>query len=259
MPALLHLSVFLFFTGPTEWRDTLEKQVAMRRKCLKEGLRRSVELSVTDAPIFRLQSRPGSDLGNPSPRLRDLLKTCIPGTSPLTEEKRKNHLRVSDSEVFMVLRRRVQSAEELGTITSLRHIAFANPDMTHRIQAEEDLAARVIGSCFVALVGKKLSADIDWNYTQGSRDVMFLLGQPGAIEFAGIVSLISASADSLVGDAMPSDVLDVFKETIGLPSEPLLAGGQANVPQPQVEHFHKIYSEAPNWLKDELKPISDRM
>ncbi|KAH9071508.1 hypothetical protein EDB83DRAFT_2517323 [Lactarius deliciosus] len=29
MPALLHLSVFLFFTGPTEWRDTLEKQDAL--------------------------------------------------------------------------------------------------------------------------------------------------------------------------------------------------------------------------------------
>ncbi|KAH9164090.1 hypothetical protein EDB89DRAFT_449030 [Lactarius sanguifluus] len=149
--------------------------------------------------------------------------------------------------------------------------------MTHRIQAEEDLAARVIGGCFWALVAKKLSADIDWNYTQGvrvkegelaclsailgieSREVMFLLGQPGAIELASIVSLISASAASLFGDAMPSDVLYVFKETLGVLSEPLLAGGQANVPQPQIEHFHKIYSEAPKWLKDELKPISDRL
>ncbi|KAH9173281.1 hypothetical protein EDB89DRAFT_716628 [Lactarius sanguifluus] len=308
-------------SGPTKWRDTLEKQVAMRRKWLKDGLRRSVKLSATDAPstmdkdalewmlealdedkevedfaeripgffdsravsdptsaiLFLMANQPESTaepiLGS---RLRDLLKTCIPGTSPLTDEKRKSRLRVCSKYLWSCGRgyNRLKNSEPLPPYV---RIVFANPDMTHRFQAEEDLAARVIGGCFGALVAKKLSADIDWNYTQGVRvkegelaclsailgiessEMMLLLGQPGAIELASIVSLISASADSLVGDAMPSDVLDVFKETLGVLSEPLLAGGQANVPQPQVEHFHKIYSEAPNWLKDELKPISDRM
>ncbi|KAH9164095.1 hypothetical protein EDB89DRAFT_1893093 [Lactarius sanguifluus] len=305
-------------SGPTKWRDTLEKQVAMRRKWLKDGLRRSVELSATDAlstvdkdalewtlealdedkevedfaervpgffdskavpdptsAILPLMANQPESTTEPilGSRLRDLLKTCLPGTSPLTEEKRRNRLRVCLKCLWSCGRgyTRLKNSEPLPPYV---RIVFANPDMTHRFQAEQDLAARVIGGCFGALVAKKLSADVDWNYTQGvrvkegelaclsailgieSREVMFLLGQPGAIELASMVSLISASADSLVGDTMPSDVLDVFKETLGVLSEPLLAGGQANMPQPQVEHFHKIYSEAPNWLKDELKPIS---
>ncbi|KAH9034786.1 hypothetical protein EDB84DRAFT_52719 [Lactarius hengduanensis] len=305
-------------SGPTKWRDTLEKQVAMRRKWLKDGLRRSVELSATDAPstvdkdalewtlealdedkevedfaervpgffdskavpdptsaILPLMANQPESTTEPilGSRLRDLLRTCIPGTSPLTEEKRKNRLRVCLKCLWSCGRgyNRLKNSESLPPYV---RIVFANPDMTHRFQAEEDLAARVIGGCFGALVAKKISADIDWNdvgVKEGelaclsailgieSREVMFLLGQPGAIDLASIVSLISASADSLVGDTMPSDVLDVFKETLGVLSEPLLAGGRANVPQPQVEHFHKIYSEAPNWLKDELKPISDRV
>ncbi|KAI9447794.1 hypothetical protein H4582DRAFT_25640 [Lactarius indigo] len=123
--------------GPTKWRETLKIQVTMRRKWLSDGLRKSVELSATDAPstvdkdalewtltaldedkeiedfaervpgFFDSKAVPDatsailplmSDQSATDPilgsRLYDLLKTCIPGTSPLAEEKRKNRLRV---------------------------------------------------------------------------------------------------------------------------------------------------------------------
>ncbi|KAH9071511.1 hypothetical protein EDB83DRAFT_252415 [Lactarius deliciosus] len=94
--SLWHLARQQTNPGPTKWRETLEMQVTMRRKWLKDGLRKSIELSAIRAPptvdayalewtlaalrrqeevgtlpqtyqIFRLQSRPGSVLGNPSP------------------------------------------------------------------------------------------------------------------------------------------------------------------------------------------------
>ncbi|KAH9173292.1 hypothetical protein EDB89DRAFT_1958987 [Lactarius sanguifluus] len=46
---------------------------------------------------------------------------------------------------------------------------------------------------------------------------MFLFGQPGAIELASIVSLMLA-ADSLVGNTMLPDVLDMFRQTLRIHS-----------------------------------------
>ncbi|KAH8987567.1 hypothetical protein EDB86DRAFT_2832266 [Lactarius hatsudake] len=114
-------------SGPTKWRETLEDQVTMRRTWLKDGLRKSVELSATGAPpavdkgalewtltaldedkefedfaehlpgFFDSKAVPNptsailplmADQLTTDPilgsRLRDLLKTCIPGTSPLS-------------------------------------------------------------------------------------------------------------------------------------------------------------------------------
>ncbi|KAH9071512.1 hypothetical protein EDB83DRAFT_252416 [Lactarius deliciosus] len=150
--------------------------------------------------------------------------------------------------------------------------------MTHRIQTEQDLAARVIGRCFGALVAKKLSSDIDSRDTPGvrvkegelaclssilgtdSHKVVPLLNQPGAIELASTISLISFSADSLVGDAMPSDLLDVFKQTLRIllsrtPSVEYLA----DLLRLQLAQFPNVYSNAPNWLRDELQQMSDRL
>ncbi|KAH9032924.1 hypothetical protein EDB84DRAFT_1489467 [Lactarius hengduanensis] len=150
--------------------------------------------------------------------------------------------------------------------------------MTRRIQTEKDLAARVIGRCFGALVAKKLSADIDLPRVHAnderlvclsailgtdSRDVMSLLGKPGTIELAGIVSLMLV-ADSLVGDTIPPNVLDMFKQTLRILSRPLLTEGDLLLPPNQVELFHENYSRAleslnRNWLKDELQHVSDRL
>ncbi|KAI9447643.1 hypothetical protein H4582DRAFT_12402 [Lactarius indigo] len=310
-------------SGPTKWRSTLEEQVKMRRKWLENGLRKSVELSATDAPstvdkdalewtltaldedkeiedfaervpgffdskavpdptsaiLPLMANQPGSTtmtdpiLGS---RLRDLLKTCIPGTSPLTEEKRRRRLRVCLKSLWYCGRAYNQLKESEPLPPYIR-IVFADPEMIHRIQAEKDLAARVIGRCFWALVTKKLSIDIHSRDTRGiqvnegelaclavilgtvSSEVMSFLRQPGAIELASIISLISAEAGSLDADKIPPDVLDILKQTLRVLSQTLLTVDHANLPQDQINHFHEIYSAAPNWLKDELKRISEKL
>ncbi|KAH8987571.1 hypothetical protein EDB86DRAFT_2106920 [Lactarius hatsudake] len=308
--------------GPTKWRETLDHLVAMHRRWLSDGLRKSVELSATDAPstvdkdalewtltaldedkeiedfaervpgffdsravpdptsaILPLMSdQPMTDpiLGS---RLYDLLKTCIPGTSPLTEEKRRSRLRVCLRSLWCCgeAYNRPKNSEPLPSYV---RVVFASPEMTHRIQAEEDPAARVIGRCFGSLVAKKLSADIDSrNNTRGvrvkdgelaclsailgteSHEVMSWLGEPGAIELANIVSLMLVDADPLVGDKMPSDVLHVLKKTLNILSQALLGKIHADLPLPQIAQFHEIYSKAPNWLtdSDELRQISDEL
>jgi len=303
--------------GPTEWRKTLGDHIEMHRKWLKDGLRKSVELSATDAPpivdaqalewtltaldedkeiedfadrvpgFFDSRAVPDptaailplmSDDLKTDPilgsRLRDLLKTCIPGTSPLTEEQRRSRLRVCLKSLWYCGRAYNQPKNE-EPLPSYVRIVFASADMTHRIQTEEDPAARVIGRCFGALVAKKLSDDINLNRVQigdailsclsaildtESFEVMTMLGQAGSIELASIVSLTMANVDSLVSHTMPSDVLEVFSQTLGILSDALLTKNLADIPPLLIEQFHEIYSKAPNQcLKDKLKHISDRL
>ncbi|KAH9062328.1 hypothetical protein EDB87DRAFT_339146 [Lactarius vividus] len=306
-------------SGPTKWRDTLEKQVDMRRKWLKDGLRRSVELSATDAPstvdkdalewtltaldedkeiedfteripgFFDSQAVPDptlailplmSEQSTTDPilgsRLYDLLKTCIPGTSPLTEEKRRSRLRVCLRSLWYC-GEAYNQPKNSEPLPSYVRIIFASPEMTHRIQAEEDPAARVIGRCFGSLVAKKLSADINLRNTRGvrvelgelaclsailgteSHEVTSWLSEPGAIELANIVSLMSVDADPLVSDNMPSDVLHVFKKTLKILSQTLLDKIHADLSLPHIAQFHDIYSKVPNWLKEELRQISNNL
>jgi hypothetical protein len=204
-------------------------------------------------------------------RLSDLLKTCISGTSPLAEEKRKRRLLVCLKSLWCCGKAYDQQRES-EPLPSYFRIVFASPEMTHRIQSEQDLASRVIGCCFGALVAKKLSADIKSRRVRvndgilaclsailgtESREAMSLLGQTGAIELASIVSLMQMDADTLVFYAMPSDVLDVFKQTLQILSKALLSLGHSDLSLPQVAQFHDIYSKAPHWLKYELQEISD--
>ncbi|KAI9467375.1 hypothetical protein BJY52DRAFT_66137 [Lactarius psammicola] len=220
-------------------------------------------------PLMSDQSTTDPILGS---RLYDLLKTCIPGTSPLTEEKRRSRLRVCLRSLWFC-GRAYNQPENSEPLPSYARIVFASPEMTYRIQTEQDPAARVIGRCFGALVAKKLSADIKLRRIRindeillclstilgtDSREVISLLGQPGAIELASIVSLMLV-ADPLVGDATSTDVLDLFKQTLHILSQTLLTEYQADLPLPQVAQFHEIYSKFPNWFKDELQQISYRL
>ena len=198
-------------------------------------------------------------------RLHDLLKTCIPGTSSLTEEFRKRRLQVCLKSLWYC-GKAYNHPENLEPLPSYVCVFLAGPKMIRRIRREQDLAARVIGCCFGALVAKKLSGDINVRNRDrsviclsailgiGSLDVMSLLGRPGAIELASIVSLRLADGDndSLVDDAMRSDILDVVKQTLHILSE-VLARGPVDFPPHQVAQLHEMYSEAPNWLKDELE------
>ncbi|KAI9447654.1 hypothetical protein H4582DRAFT_13338 [Lactarius indigo] len=220
-------------------------------------------------PLMSDQPKTEPILGS---RLYNLLKTCIPGTSPLAEEKRKNRLRICLKSLWYC-GRAYNQPENPEPLPSYVRAVFASPEMTHRIQAEEDLAARIIGRCFGALVAKKLSADINLRRVRindeilgclsailgaDNREVMFLLGQPDAIELANIVSLMLV-ADSSVGDTMPPDVLDVFKQTLRILSQTLISKGQADLPLPQIVQFHEIYFKVPDWLKGELQQILYRL
>ncbi|KAH8982723.1 hypothetical protein EDB86DRAFT_3126299 [Lactarius hatsudake] len=74
-------------------------------------------------------------------RLRDLLETCISGISPLTKEKRIRCLRVC-LKCLRYYARVYNQLEKPEPLPSYVRVVFADPEMTHRIQAEEDLATR---------------------------------------------------------------------------------------------------------------------
>ncbi|KAN0137286.1 hypothetical protein V8E53_004731 [Lactarius tabidus] len=151
-------------------------------------------------------------------RINDLLKTCVPGTSPLTDQLRKNRLRVCLRTLWYCAKGYNQSCTT-DTLPSYVRSTFANPEMTRRIQSEEDLAARLIGRCFSSLVVKKLTQDIGSRTDQSAQDnkgllsclapilgktsaeVATLLSQPGAINFANTVTLISSEMDTLANKA----------------------------------------------------------
>jgi hypothetical protein len=141
--------------------------------------------------------------------INDLLKTCVPGTSPLTEESRKSRLRVCMRTLWYFAKEYNQSKHTTPLPSYVRAI-FATPEMTDWIQSEEDLAARLIGRCFHSLIVKKLVWAIDSCDPRGqlpsgeelsclagllgktTSEVTDSLGQPGAIELANIVSLASS-------------------------------------------------------------------
>ena len=183
-------------------------------------------------PLMNIQSDQ-SDQFDPvlGSRINDLLKTCVPGTSPLTEELRKNRLRVCMRTLRYCAREYNQSGNTNPLPSYVRAI-FANPEMTRRIQSEVDLAARLIGRSFSSLIAKKLAQDIGSRTDQGPHvneaelsclaailrktraEVMTLLGQPGAISLANVVSLTSSEMDTLLEESVPSEVQDIFLKTL---------------------------------------------
>ncbi|KAH8982743.1 hypothetical protein EDB86DRAFT_2969565 [Lactarius hatsudake] len=164
-------------------------------------------------------------------RINDLLKTCVPGTSPLKEELRKNRLRVCMRTLWYFAR----EYNQLGNTTPLPpyvRSTFAEPEMSRRIQLEDDLAARLIGRCFSSLVAQKLAQDISSRtglharvspaelaclaaiLDKTSLEVADLLSEPGGIGLTNIVSLMSSEAHTLVEGSVPLEVLDIFIQTL---------------------------------------------
>jgi hypothetical protein len=226
----------------------------------------------TSTILFLLSDEPTTDhiLGS---RLYDLLQTCVPGNSHLSEEMRKSRLRVCLKCLWCCGR----AYHLLGDTTHLSSYisnVFASQEMAHRIQAEQDLAARVVGRCFLALVATKLTADIELRpnstFPVGEGElaclsailgvegftVMGWLNQPRAIGLANIVSLVSGVDSSLGGDTISSEVRDVLQQTLRILSEGLLAEENAVPPLDQIQRFQEIYPKVTNWFKYELRQIS---
>ena len=210
-------------------------------------------------------------------RLNDLLKTCVPGISPLREEMRKNRLRVC-MRTLWYFARQYNMPEITTPLPSYVRAIFAGPERIRQIHSEEDIAARLIGRSFSSLIVKKLARDIGSHTARGHHassaelscltgilgkttvEVADLLRQPGAIGLANFVSLTSSEMDTIVNERVPSEVLHIFQMTLDILLADLLATSNANLPQDLVAIFHKTYSDAeqlqvPDWLMDRLRQV----
>ncbi|KAH8982423.1 hypothetical protein EDB92DRAFT_1894446 [Lactarius akahatsu] len=178
----------------------------------------------TSAVLSLMSHQPDTDpiFGS---RLFDLLKTCLPGTSPLDKRIRKNRLRVC-LKCLWYFGRAYNQLGDSQMLPSFIPNFLARPEITRRVQAEGDPAVRVIGSCFTALIVNKLTSDLKLRtdpITDGelaclsavlgtkSHDVKILLSQPGAVALANFFSLMFNEAGTLVTDTVP---LDVVQQTI---------------------------------------------
>ncbi|KAH9011163.1 hypothetical protein EDB85DRAFT_2160251 [Lactarius pseudohatsudake] len=163
-------------------------------------------------------------------RLYDLLKTCIPETSILDKQVRKNRLRVCMKCLWYFGR----AYNQLGSpqvLPSYIPDTLASPEITRRVRAEEDIGVRVLGRCFEALVVNKLAADIDSRTVPVTNaefaclsaildtedgSVGLLLRQPGAVIIANMISFKFDEVSTLVANTIPSDVLDLVQQTLGI-------------------------------------------
>jgi len=185
--------------GTVMWKAMLKQQFAIRRKWLSDGLRNSVILSASTAPltvltdalewtlttldedkevedfvarmpglfdsravpdatsaILPLMSHDEPILGS---RLYDLVKTCRPGASFLTEEMRRYRLRVCMKTLWYFGR----AYNQLGAshpLPSYFPDALAGLEVIRHVQKEGDTAIRVMGRCFGALTARKLISDL---------------------------------------------------------------------------------------------------
>ena len=175
------------------------------------------------------------------PRLYDLLRTCIPETSILDENVRNNRLRVCVKCLWYF----AKAYNQIGSFQALPSYfpdTLASPEITRLVQAEEDSSVRVIGRCYGALIVNKLAADLESRTDQisdeeltclssilgnNSHDVKLLLGQPGAVAVVNMISLRFDEIGGLFTDDVPSGVLDVVQQTLGILSQTVSSQGNA--------------------------------
>jgi len=166
------------------------------------------------------------------------------------------------------------------------YFPLPNPDMTRRLQAEQDPNAAIIARCFSALVAKELETDVN-SLAHHSSDVRVreaktetlaailgrtrteldtFLSRPSAIALANIVSLTSSVLKTLFTEEEPSaEVLGRFRTTVDiLLAEDSMTSLDADLPQNLVSSFRKTYSSAqrpqvPDWLGRQLWPISEKL
>lgn len=190
-------------------------------------------------------------------RINDLLKTCVPGTSPLTEQLRRNRLCVCLRTLWYCARE-YNISFNTDPLPTYVLTTFVSPEMAHHIQSEEDIASCLMGRSFCSLIIKKLTQDINSRTVQYPRvnelelpclaailgkpsvEVAALLSQPGAISLANTVSLMSSEMDILVDEGIPSEVQDIILKTLNiLFMDSLWALLNAELPPDLLAIFHK--------------------
>ena len=206
----------------------------------------------TSAVLSLMSHQPNTDPVFGS-RLFDLLKTCTRGKSLLDDKARTHRLYVCIKCLWYFGR-----AYNRSDVSQPLPPYFTNsliPEITCRVQTEEDSGVRVIGSCFGALIVNKLAADINSRNVPVSKDelaclstilrtrsddVMLLLLHPGAIEFTNILLLAWAQIDPCASGQVPWDVPDVVQETFGILFQALPAELNATMQLKQTDTFMNI-------------------
>ncbi len=230
------LSSFVTDTVPSDVQHIVRQTIGTLAQALPAELKVELQLDQADA----LMNVPDSSIKSIIVSfLRDLLKTCTLRTLPLPEEVRTCCLQMclySMWDLGQVLHRLGDSQPFPPELLDL-----AGLEITRLIRTEKDQASRVLGRCVEALVVSNLAARIK-SHTDStvqisdealtylsailgteSRDLRLLLGRPGAVELANMVSLIFSEIDSLFSDTIPSDVLDMIQQTYGILSPTLPA------------------------------------
>ena len=162
-------------------------------------------------------------------RLCDLFKTCTPGSSPLDETTRNHRLRVCLKCLWYFGRAYNQPGVSQPLPSYFPKSLI--PEIVRLVQTEKDTIVRVMGRCVIAVVVNKvvedhksssiplddgvlssLSTVLDtWDY-----DLKFLRHQPTAVALANMIPLAFGEVGTLVPDVVPSDLLDVTQQTLGI-------------------------------------------
>ena len=244
----------------------------------------SADADATSAMLFLMSEQPTSDpiLGT---RLRELLGSCRPGASPLTEEQRSSRLRVCLTSLWYCLREFNLPKNSKVPLPPYVRTAFATPQVLSWIQTE-DLPTRLLGRCFGLLVTKKLAKDIDphtlnlssippppeltcMSYILGvkTKQVQNWLEHKGDMDLANLVSHTSGEFETLVANVTVTkgDVVDVFQQTLDILAEGMVSS-QAYVrwDTDQTAQFQEVYfklknASVPDALKIRLRYISDSL
>ena len=218
-------------------------------------------------------------------RFHDLLQSCRPENSLVTEKQRKSRLRVCLKSLWYCLRAHNQPKYSEKPLATYVRDKFASPEVIRWIQNETDLATSLLASCFWSLVVKKLAKDTtsstDTSTTAELDCLSSILGtdgdkvkewlsHEGAIDLANVVWLTSNGFDKLTtpgAEVAPFDVLDVFLQTLSIVAEGIfptdVERDPDDLPPDLMAQFRDICSKlahprVPDSLKEQLQKISDK-
>ena len=272
------------FPGVLHWARTVsdDKQPEEFVALMPSFFDHLATIKATPAILSLMSDQPTSDpfLGS---YLYDLLNTCLPGSSLLTEEQRKSRMRVCLKCLWYCVRAYNLSENSDEPLAPYLRTIFASPDVIGWIQTERDPASRLLGRCFGSLVVKKLANDmisptrasiagitsemVCISHIIGASvgQVSDWLRQEGAIELANVISLASGEFETLVARETERDVVDVFQQTLGILAEGAVSS-HVNVDWDgglvaQFREVHSMFVDArvSDVLKERLQYISDSL
>jgi hypothetical protein len=215
-------------------------------------------------------------------RLHELLFTCLPGTSILSEEQRKRRLRVCLTSLWYCVRAYNLPKNLEAPLPPYVRAVFANSQVIRWIQTERDFSIRLLGRCFGSLVVEKVANDIaSPTRTPTTAEIACLksildatgeqvwswLDHRGSIDLANLISLTSSEIETLVDNGtkgVSADILDVFQQTLHIVAEGMFSKHATDWDTDQVAHFQGLYSmfmkaPVPGVLKERLQYISDKL